>query len=237
MEPLIGKSSVCVISSIAASLNEADEVEFVYVPWTARLVQDRINITLPIHNALRKALVLRHETHLPFWDSVLVSTFGASHVSPLFAAALHHNPTPTRRVMLTASSCTASRVSDLVSQCYDNEVLAIVSTVRQRSGTIAHLPLIDFHLPCSTANAELAQAALAALGAGPGYLLCSGKSYHFVGSRLIDQAMLVPFLARCLLLSPVIDRSWIAHQLLEGRCALRVSARAECGEPKVISAV
>ncbi len=76
------------------------------------------------------------------------------------------------------------------------------------------------------------------MGVGGGFLLQSGESYHFYGKGLLDDRALVRFLGQALLLAPVIDRAWIAHQLIEGASALRISKKPSgSGEPVVVRAI
>ena len=97
--------------------------------------------------------------------------------------------------------------------------------------------MLDFHLPSGSENQATAVASLNAVRAGRGLLVESGKSYHFLGIDTVSSEELWAFLARALLLGPLVDRAWIAHQLLEGRCALRVSSRVgQANMPKVVIA-
>jgi hypothetical protein len=156
----------------------------------------------------------------------MVNCFGShGRVLPLFEAALYHNSLTSRHALRVEGNQVADQIQKLFPTIEDSNVLALLSSVRTVSGEVAHLPLLDFHLPATPFNEKVALEALQALGIGPGYLLASGKSYHFIGSRLIEFSAFPRFLARALLLSPVIDRSWIAHQIIEGRSAVRISPK------------
>ena len=87
--------------------------------------------------------------------------------------------------------------------------------------------MIDFHCPAQADNDELVSSTIAALAIGPGYLVESGESYHFYGLGLLSDSDLPAFLGKILLLCPIVDRAWVAHQLMEGVCALRVSPRSQ----------
>jgi hypothetical protein len=53
---------------------------------------------------------------------------------------------------------------------------------------------------------------------------------------MYDYHELIDFLARALMYSPIIDRAYIAHQLLEKRCSLRISGKENKSSlPKVIA--
>lgn len=92
------------------------------------------------------------------------------------------------------------------------------------SGETKHLPLLDFHIPISEQNQHICEQLLRELKLS-GYLLNSGKSYHFIGNTLLSEVQLIEKLYYALLLSPMIDRAWIAHQLIQKYCCLRVSKK------------
>jgi hypothetical protein len=41
-------------------------------------------------------------------------------------------------------------------------------------------------------------------------------------------------LARALLLAPIIDRAWVAHQLIERACGLRISPGKTYAQPPIV---
>lgn len=84
-----------------------------------------------------------------------------------------------------------------------------------------HLPLLDFSLQASPDHDQWILGTLRLLGI-PGMLVNSGKSYHFYGSRLQTDSEWREFLGKALLFGGIVDRRWAAHQLIEGRSALRI---------------
>ena len=59
---------------------------------------------------------------------------------------------------------------------------------------------------------------------------------HFIGTKLIADSELTTFLGKLLMYNPIIDKSWIAHQLIEKYCALRISYKNGV-IPKVIKSI
>lgn len=53
------------------------------------------------------------------------------------------------------------------------------------------------------------------------YLL--GKSYHFISRTLSTKSELIEILAKFILLHPISDKSWAAHQIIEDSASLRIS--------------
>jgi hypothetical protein len=104
------------------------------------------------------------------------------------------------------------------------EILAISSRMLSVSGEEAHLPMLDFRVAISEENEELVCEQLRAMKL-QGWLLESGRSYHFLGRSVLDgRACLSKFLGQALLFAPLVDGRWVAHQLIEGACALRISS-------------
>lgn len=89
-----------------------------------------------------------------------------------------------------------------------------------------HLPLIDLGVQIGPEGQAMAVEAMEALGMG-GLLFESGRSYHFYGTKPVTQSDLVRLLARAQLLSPIVDARWVSHQLIDGRCGLRISTDSE----------
>ena len=226
------------IAEVVQSSDDIELVEFVRVPAFGSAVQDRVSLTPAVAAVLRRALELRERTGLPFWDSAMVSSFGVGPmIAPLVAASVHHNARPPTLARLSRTNCTQENIRALGSRCPAGQCVGLVSAVTVDDGTIRHLPMLDFHLPSGSENQATAVASLNAVRAGRGLLVESGKSYHFLGIDTVSSEELWAFLARALLLGPLVDRAWIAHQLLEGRCALRVSSRVgQANMPKVVIA-
>jgi hypothetical protein len=102
--------------------------------------------------------------------------------------------------------------------------LELTSEVICDSGATEHIPLLDFHCPISSSNRNLVAEVAKRLLPGGAIILESGDSYHVYGRKTVSSAALTCLLAKSLLFSPIVDRAYIAHQLIEGRCALRISA-------------
>jgi hypothetical protein len=118
-------------------------------------------------------------------------------------------------------------------------IVALTSRVRvRRHGVELHIPMIDFRLNSSPANDELAMELLKALGT-PGYLVDSGRSYHFYGQVPISADEFWRFLGRAQLMSHYADQRWIGHQLISGKAALRISSSrdGEMASPRFVAQV
>lgn len=237
MTGTLGTPVVDAIEELVATTPTVAEVTFARVPARAPLLQERQAIVGEAAEIVDRALALREQTALPFWDSVILSSFGAAEsVRTLLGSALHHHSQRESLFRLKRTECTATAIRTLAAEVPNGETLALLSCVGLSPEGRAHLPMLDFHLPYEPRNDQIALDAIDALAPGPGYLIRSGKSYHFLGTRPLDSDANAAFLYRALLIGPIVDRSWIAHQLLEGRSALRVSQRpGKDDEPTVVA--
>jgi hypothetical protein len=238
MRELIGCTVTEAIAEIVLSVDEIAAIQCVLLPHS-RLIQDEQRLSPESASVIKTGLSIRQAYRLPFWDAVLVSCFGRILPSrDVIGAALHHNSILAARWRIPAEQCHASELARITAGTLTREgAVALLSSVIDKKGETAHLPMLDFHCPCSVENQRLAAEVLVALDPGPGYLIASGESYHFIGGQLISGSNLPSFLGRALLLSPIIDRAWIAHQLIEGTCALRISPKTGTTEPPRVVAL
>ncbi len=184
------------------------------------LLQDIIKLEDKEMAVIQGALNIREQYRLPFWDSVMLFSFGNKGYSKkIFHQALHHNS----RIKFY----NINRIDFLADKLSFNgkERLAINSKVILENGEIEHMPMLDFHIPVSECNLKIVKDVLHELNIISGYILNSGESYHFIGDYCIKQELLVDFLAKALFFAPIIDRAWIGHQILERSCSLRIDKK------------
>ncbi len=105
----------------------------------------------------------------------------------------------------------------------EDSALGLSSVCKLKDGSKAHLPLLDFRHSTGGGNDALVVKAVRAIGFERGFVVESGRSYHFYGLSTLDQDEWVSFLGRSLLLAPIIDVRYIAHRLIAGRCVVRIS--------------
>jgi hypothetical protein len=119
----------------------------------------------------------------------------------------------------------------------DGEVIGLTSIVRARSGSSLHMPQLDFRVPPSGEALALIRekfrTVMTRAKSGkivPGYILLSGKSYHYLGLEPLREEEWLEFMGLALLFedgadpnrfSPV-DRRWIGHSLVRGFSTLRI---------------
>ncbi|WP_186210837.1 hypothetical protein [Burkholderia gladioli] len=210
----------------------------VFTPKLAPLLLQRAHLADDEIELVKEAQSLKLETSLPFWDAVMTTAM-RSNTPPtgILQAATYHNPIAENVETLTTRGISAEALRCMEVNLPSDKILAVASRVQCIDGTHRHIPQIDFHCADSAASRALAFSLLETLKIR-GYLLSSGKSFHFYGIDLLHENDLAKFLGRVLLFSPIVDRAWIAHQLIEGQSALRLSSRPGYGSrPQLVAEV
>lgn len=219
----------CLVESIP---NLASVSTFSYAPPPP--LQARVSLTLGEQAIIDRALTVRQEYDLPFWDAIMLTSFRTSTdvANLLDASMLHrrHDPVAvTRRGVLDGALMELCRT-------HDDEMVAVTSRVMLDNGDARHIPLMDFHCPVSDGAMALVSAVLRRLLPDGAILLNSGQSYHAYGWRLLDGDEFLDFLARAILFAPIIDRAYCAHKWLERMSALRISRGGRAKQvPRVIA--
>lgn len=106
----------------------------------------------------------------------------------------------------------------------ENQLLGLVSSVSLLDQGSRHIPMMDFKCSPSTKNLEVLTLLLRKIGQRNGYLLGSGRSFHYYGMELLREEEWRVFLGKCLLMSEYVDERYVGHQLVDGYCVLRLSA-------------
>lgn len=176
---------------------------------------------------VEEALTLRHAYQVPFWEAILLLARreGGKILDAVLDSAVRHQSMAeyAKEITVPATMVSPSRLREYVSELDANQVLAFSSRIQLRPGEYAHYPMLDFRIRPSEHNEELAAKVVTQIGLS-GTLLNSGNSYHFYGDKpMHGERGLFEFLGRASLFVPFVDQRWIAHQMIEGACALRVS--------------
>ena len=165
----------------------------------------------------QSALKLRSSHGIPFWSAIMSSMVSLEKLSVNCLDQIsRHNA---NNIAYTIDA------TDFPSFIIGNN-MGINSKVKLNNGDIKHIPMLDFRIKYSDANTALIKyICKKLLPDSSGFLLRSGHSYHFIGDSLVNEAELVAFLGRSLLFTPIVDNIWIAHQLFEGSCTLRLGIK------------
>jgi hypothetical protein len=105
----------------------------------------------------------------------------------------------------------------------DKRLLAICSQCPSRTPGARQIPMMDFRCDATDAGLKTLVAAMTKIDMR-GFILKSGRSYHFYGTRLLDEPQWQDFLGQSLLLGDLADWRYVGHCLVRGICTLRISA-------------
>jgi len=153
----------------------------------------------------------------------------------ILEAVSFHQRIGETRFAVKVEELTPGFVRQLMERAAPTSLFSLCSQVQLKNGSTKHIPMIDFLCPKSQRSLEVVRRVAARLGAGGGFILESDRSYHFYGSQLLSDWELVRFLASALLFAPVVDQTWIAHQLIDKCCALRLGPHKAGGaEPTLV---
>lgn len=164
-----------------------------------------------------------------FWEFVLaeaVTTDSPTRLG-LLNGALRHNSDEAIRVRLAREAFIERLGAGEYESLPPRALVSFYSAVEVADDERRlHLPLLDLGVQPGPDGQAAAVDAMDALGLS-GLLFESGRSYHFYGAEPVTQYDLVALLARAQLLSPIVDTRWVSHQLIDGRCGLRISTDSE----------
>ncbi len=140
--------------------------------------------------------------------------------------ALRQDVHPRSIIQISRTRVLGGHLQRLQEQLSVHQLLGVSSRVSIGPQRTRHIPIMDFRCEISSQNENLLRSVLPSTGQAGGYILNSGRSYHFYGTRLLTAVEWRKFLGKCLLLRDLVDERYIGHQLVDGYCVLRLSASA-----------
>lgn len=197
---------------------------------TSTKLQDRLQ-AMDDHECdlISRAQEKKKRESVRFWNALLsVFIEGRVHNEELLAEVFYHQPNRDFTYVDRKDLEEFLATKKAIPQAVNSKVLMI-------DGSSRHIPLLDFKVPSKQGHDRLVADCVRAMGLH-GYVLDSGRSYHFIGSNLISESELLDLLAKFVLLDPISDKAWAAHQIIERSASLRVS-EVRGRAPMVVSQV
>lgn len=227
-EGLMEGMSTAEVLTLLVSQNEFVGALFAFNYRHPPLLQSRISLTHDEQTIFAKAIGMRSALSLPFWEALMLSCFDTKgDYERILKEAAFHQSHQTDAQRLSREVILAGGLSRLAATQPKGHNVSFSSSVECTAGDRQHLLLLDFHCSESTENDRLVAAVCKQLFLSPSLLFSSGESYHALGTLITHKAALRTFLARSILYSPIVDSRYVAHQLLEGACALRLNSSGE----------
>lgn len=221
----IGCDAADAVQELILSFKEIASVTFASYSHLP-MVQERAQLSEVERSIVKKAINRRSSTRLPFWDCVMLAISKSEKpANTLLDTAATHVSLRGLDTMFNRDALMSGRLRELIQKnSLAHAETCVVSEVVLSNGAIQHLPMIDFHCAPTLAGKAAATAVCRRIFPKGAILVQSGESFHAYGRELLSVSQFYQFLGRALLYSPIIDRAYIAHQLIEGRCALRISS-------------
>lgn len=205
-------------------------------------VQRRVKDAHVSESLIEQARGIRAAEGIPFWHALFIAgelTPAGVPTDILRSALYHQDPSEHETFEVVTSDQTPTQLGELTRKfpLQGRDSYAIQSRVTLADGQDLYLPMLDFTSKVNRpGSASTVRAAAEVLGAA-GILCSSARSFHFYGRHLVTKGEQLSFWARALLLTPIVDERWIAHQLRAQVGALRFSANELGVVPKVIAEI
>lgn len=199
-------------------------------------LQERLDGDERAQEVVQQALERRKDGVTPFWQAIFSVCLANSWCSrELVRAALFHAGPGE----VTSHSVTVLEEREISAMFGKDEAnVALASHLLLTDGTCVHLAMLDFRCDVSESNSLLVQSICRELYEHGFVLIDSGDSYHACGVMTLTAEQRVAFLGRALLLAPIIDASYLGHQLQQEFSSIRVSVGGALRRmPTVIAAV
>lgn len=234
MNQIVGLSAAKAYEQLLLAHAQASQVEL-FRYRTPLSLQNRIKLSSSEQALIDRALEIRKSIGLPFWSAVFTSALlGEALTSQLVEAALFHNG-PGEAVEMSRTEIEEGSIERVVRSGAKN--VGLSSKVRDFEGVEWHLALLDFHCDVSSQNESLAALICQNLMPSGYFLIDSGDSYHACGIELLAPMGRIRMLAKALLMAPIVDSNYIAHQLQQDLSTIRVSVGGKASrEPYVVRA-
>jgi hypothetical protein len=233
LRSLIGQSAACAYKTILLS-HPIERVEIFNYQSPPKL-QQRVELTEEEHALIGEALKLRASSRIPFWDALFsVSLNSGVFTDSLLSAAFFHNGQGSMTVH--DREAVESGILERITVGNQQNV-ALGSKVVLLANREAHVGLLDFHCDISDTNTKIVHKICRELMPDGFLILDSGDSYHACASSLQSPNERIAMLGKALLVSPIVDAQYVAHQLQQGSSSIRMSRGGKAKKfPTVVDA-
>jgi hypothetical protein len=223
----IGSTALEVLLELKYRRPQIEEIRLVTYPDKPGFEERSLQQGPGLRDVFHRAASLAQSTNcdVPLWDIAWSLADTPDIFEQLVTQSLGHdlNGQPSQIFCFATAPSGVQHIREKIQGLRSNVVLAICSKCRLADGSVAHIPMMDFRCKSSPENQKKVESSLRGVGQKAGYILESGRSYHYYGIDLMDEKSWIQFMGKCLLLSPLVDSRYIAHRLIEGTCALRIS--------------
>ncbi len=190
-----------------------------------------ISLTADEEKIVAKAVKLRADSKMPFWDAVLITCGDQENVPHgLLDAALYHRGAGAAGAakgqgqFISREQLLAGAVKQMCQNKRDAMWVGMTSEVTLDDGAAAQIPFLVFRCPISQHNRKLVAEVAKRLLPGGAVILEAAPTYHAYGRDTVPVKDFAPLMGKALLFGNIINHRYVAHRLIEGKCALRLSS-------------
>ena len=170
-----------------------------------------------------QARSLRAKHGIPFWDAVILEAMTAGPIEEfILEGALYHQSMSGPLLEVSRSDVLGPGIAATVEKAGVPYPWAVLSRACTEGGGDYHFPMLDIRCSISDANLTSLERVADRLFDCPWALIESECSYHLIGASLLTERDLDKFFGKAMLFGPLVDRNYIAHQLINGCAALRI---------------
>lgn len=229
----VGKPAVQAYTSVVLShpVNKASLFSYKSPPK----LQQRVELTEEENRLIDAALKLRSMSCIPFWEALMSVCLAGGHCtdSILTAAFFHNGQGDETEVSRADIEC--GKLESATNSGQAN--VALGSKVILDNDEERHLGLLDFHCDISDNNTDIVNRVCRVLMPAGFVVVDSGDSYHACSIALQTLGERTRMLGKALLVSPIVDAQYIAHQLQQSSSSIRISRGGKAKSlPKVVDA-
>lgn len=237
LHALLGKPAPELYTGLVALLPAVQEVAIAeYTPPPP--IQQRASLSEQEKRLVVAAAEARVNLWFSYLEIVLEMSAKADHpVEGILNSIDYHQEHTSGRTWLSREDVLSGQLIQTCASASQAEPLAFFSKVKADSHGGKNVPLLDLRIEKSPQSLSMVASIARHLLGTPFAILETARSYHLVGFTLMTENEANRFLARAILFSPITDHAYIAHQLLEGESALRLSGRGEMGDVPMVIAV
>jgi len=234
---LLGKPAPEVYTALIAELSPVREIAVAeYDPPPP--IQKRARLSVEEQRLIELAARARETGRLSYLEILLEMSVKANHkVDGILDAVVYHKRHSESRTWLARQDVLDGQLISLCESASAGTPIALLSRVKVDSGAFCHIPLLDFHVEKSHRSLGIVSSIAQRLLNDQYAVLETSRSYHVIGTHLLNEEEGSRFLSKAILFSPITDHAYIAHQLLEAESALRITGRDEQGDVPSLVAV
>jgi hypothetical protein len=195
-------------------------------------MQERIAVTDAERELIEQANRMRKGTGIPFWEAIFATCAVEEQCTdPILEATFFHNGQG------ISEHISRRQIEDGVIESTarnTQRTVALGSKLAGAKGALGHMSFLDLHCEVSAGNHVVVHRVCRHVMPQGFLVLDSGGSYHACGVTLVSDDQRIQMLAKALLVSPIVDARYVAHQLLQDSSSLRISRGGSAGKVPIV---